>query len=119
MIVNVEFLKKKNACTKGMKEFEKLFPLGFNMSEWTRKKQIEIIKTPLRKYIAWAYYNNIIPLWSMRNANLRNADLSNAVLRGADLSNAVLSGANLSGAYINYNPNIDGYNFENGRLWEV
>ena len=52
---------------------------------------------------------------NLRYANLRSADLSYADLRSADLSFA----DNLNGLYINFDPEIKNYKFENGRLWKI
>ena len=52
-------------------------------------------------------------------ANLSSANLSSANLLLADLSSADLSSANLlEGVYIDKDPKIKGYRFENGRLWK-
>ena len=55
---------------------------------------------------------------NLRGANLRGAYLSGANLRGADLRGADLRGADLRGAYLDHDPNITGYKFENGRVWK-
>jgi len=55
----------------------------------------------------------------LRGADLRGADLRGADLRGADLRGEDLRGANLRGAYFYCDPEITGYVYKNGRLWEA
>ena len=97
MKVTVEMLRSVRACEPAVTLFHSMFGDVAEM-DWTRGKQIEIMRGPLGKYIGWAYQNNLIPLWSMRKADLSEADLSKADLRWADLSEANLRWANLSEA---------------------
>ena len=55
----------------------------------------------------------------LRGAYLQGADLQDAYLRDAYLQGAYLRGAYLRGAYIDNDPKIDGWKFENGRLWRI
>ena len=78
MKVTKEFLKEKNACREGVKAFAEYFPDGFELSLWDLEKQIEVLKSPLRIYIGWAFEKGVIPLWAMNNANLYGANLDGA-----------------------------------------
>jgi len=120
MKITKTLLENYNACKEGIKEFEKFFPQGFDLKNWTLEKQLEIIKSDLRKYFGWAVFNGIIPIWSMSRADLSRADLSGANLYGANLSRADLSGANLSGANLSganlYGANLSGANLYGANL---
>ena len=93
MQITVEKLKALNACEEGIREFERIFPNGIDVPEWTEWCQGVILSTPLRKYFAWAVSLRLFPIWSMRDINLSGADLS-----GANLSRANLSGADTTDA---------------------
>jgi uncharacterized protein YjbI with pentapeptide repeats len=95
--ITTKDLEAKNACQSGIDEFMKIYK-GKASIDWTVEKQIEIFKTPLGKYVGWAYQNDIIPLWSMRDADLYGADLYGANLCDADLRDANLRDANLRDA---------------------
>ena len=101
--ITVDDLKSHNACQQGIDDFV-AFAKGDRLEiDWTPEMQIEIIKSPLRKWFGWAVHSGLIPLWSMADANLSGADLSGADLRyanliGANLVDAELTGANLVGA---------------------
>ena len=142
-------LEKIGACSEGVKLFKKTYG-DKAIIKWTLDAQIELIKSPMGRYLGWAFWNKLLPLWSMsyadlssadlryadlryanlRSANLSYADLSYADLRSADLRSANLRSANLSsadlryaneltGAYLDSDPKIKGYKFENGRLWRI
>ena len=63
MKITIEQLEKHNACEEGIGDFLKMFTSGIADVEWTYEKQIEIIQSPLRKYIGWAVYEKLIPLY--------------------------------------------------------
>jgi len=115
MIITTDLLRKHNACKKGVDAFNSIFPNGFDTSEWTKKKQIELYKTELRRYIMWAVSKYLLPLWSMYNANLSGANLSWADLFKANLPWANLSEANLSGANL-FGANLSGANLFGANL---
>ena len=92
--ITVDDLKSLNACPAGIDEFVADFGNVYE-AEWTLEEQLRILKTPMRRWIGWAYRVGLIPLWSMSGANLSEADLSEADLSGANLHEADLSGANL------------------------
>ena len=92
-------LTKLSACQEGIDTLKKILGDKEEWSEnWTLEKQLELFKTPLKRYIMWATTQKLIPLWSMSRANLYGADLSGADLSGANLYGANLSRADLSGA---------------------
>ena len=95
--ITVDDLKSLNACPAGIDEFVADFGNVYE-AEWTLEEQLRILKTPMRRWIGWAYRVGLIPLWSMSGANLSEADLSEADLSGANLHEADLRGANLSWA---------------------
>jgi uncharacterized protein YjbI with pentapeptide repeats len=120
MKITKTYLKKIEACEEGIKCFSEMFPKGFNLKDWTYEKQIEVIKSPLREFIGWGFRNKIIPMYSMNDANLYNADLSyadlyNADLRYANLLNADLRYADLSNADLSY-ANLRNANLSNADL---
>jgi uncharacterized protein YjbI with pentapeptide repeats len=102
MKITKEFLETKNACTKGIKEFIKIFPNGFNLEDWNFEKQMELLKTPLREYFGWVYYNKVLPIYSMNNSDLSNSNLRNCDLKYSDLSNSNLRNSDLSGSNLRY-----------------
>ena len=132
--ITVKQLEEMQACDEGVKAFGDLFGKSANI-EWTLEKQIEILKSRLGRYVGWAFCKHLIPMWSMSSANLSSADLRSADLCSANLSYANLSYANLrsanlssadlrsaddlTGAFIDIDPKIAGYKFENGRLWRI
>ena len=97
MKITADDLLRKEACEDGVALFRKLYPDGFG-GEWNREAQIKILRSPLRKHLAWAWNVGLVPMWSISNANLSNANLSYANLSNANLSNANLSNADLSNA---------------------
>ena len=96
--ITIEQLREKNACTPGMTDFIAIYPSGIASIDWTRQTMIDMLKSPLRKWIGWAYKRCLLPYWSLCEADLSGADLRGADLSEADLCGANLSGANLSGA---------------------
>ena len=172
LTITVKQLESLSACSEGVALFKKIYG-DKAIIKWTLEAQLELIKSPMGRYLGWAFWSKLLPLWSMRYANLSGADLrstnlscadlSSANLRSADLSYADLSYANLSGAnlrsanlscadlrsanlscadlrsanlssanlrsanlrsalslegaYLDADPKISGYKFNNGRLW--
>jgi hypothetical protein len=108
--ITVAQLREKGACASGIKEFTDQYGEEAEI-EWTAETQVDFIKSPLRKYFGWAVDNNLIPMWSMRGANLRGANLEGANLWGADLRGANLEGADLEGA------NLEGADLRGANLW--
>ena len=93
LTLTIEQLTKAEACEEGIAAFRAAFQGESATVEWTRDKQIELLRSPLGKWMPWAHRNGLIPWWPMRGADLQGADL-----RGADLRGAILQGANLQGA---------------------
>lgn len=85
-------LEERDACKDGIEAFVKMFGESGTV-DWTRDKQIELLKSPLGKFIVWAWSNDLLPLWNLSGANLSRANLSGANLYGANLYGADLSGA--------------------------
>jgi uncharacterized protein YjbI with pentapeptide repeats len=108
--ITLEQLKGKTACQSGIDDFLSAYPSGIAEIEWTRDDMIAMLKTPLRKWIGWAYYKSLLPYWSLHGANLSGADLIGANLLGANLIGADLSDANLIGA------NLIGANLRDANL---
>ena len=98
--ITKKLLEEKEACAEGLACFNFAFPNGIDLKDWTVEKQIEVLKSDLRKYIGWAFVRGIIPLWSMQGANLEGAYLRYAYLGGANLRDANLRDAYLGGAKI-------------------
>jgi len=78
--ITKKLLEEKEACAEGLACFNATFPDGIDLKDWTAEKQIEVLKSDLRKYIGWAFARGIIPLWSMQGANLGRANLVRANL---------------------------------------
>ena len=97
-------LEKIGACSEGVKLFKKTYG-DKAIIKWTLDAQIELIKSPMGRYLGWAFWNKLLPLWSMSYADLSSADLRYA--------------NELTGAYLDSDPKIKGYKFENGRLWRI
>ena len=122
MKVTVEMLRSVRACKPAIEVFQSTFGDVAEM-DWTQEKQIEIMRGPMGKYIGWAYQNNLIPLWSMRKADLSEANLGGANLSWANLSEANLSEANLGGANLSganlAEANLGGANLSGANLSEA
>ena len=115
MRITKKLLEEKDACVEGLACFNAAFPNGIDLKDWTVEKQIEVLKSDLRKYIGWAFVRGIIPLWSMQGANLEGANLGGAYLGGANLGGANLGGAYLGGANLE-GANLGGANLEGAYL---
>src|SRR5262245_28251594 len=103
--ITLKELIAADPCTDGLEAF-KAFK-GPKKFKWTSEAQIELVKGPLRRWLGWAHYKNLIPAINLVGANLSGADLSRAYLSEANLSGANLSRANLSWPYL-YAPESDG-----------
>ncbi len=98
-MITVESLKVIDACKEGIKDFAAVYPNGLDPAAWTPEEQLRVLKhTELRKYLGWAWRNNVVPQWPMTRADLYRANLTRANLTGADLSGADLTGANVTRA---------------------
>ena len=113
MRITKKLLEEKEACDEGLACFNATFPDGIDLKDWTAEKQIEVLKSDLRKYIGWAFARGIIPLWSMQGANLGRANLVRANLYSANLESANLVRANLESA------NLENANLENANLYSA
>lgn len=102
--ITAELLREHDACDPGLEDFEATYPDGLE-TEWTLEDQLAILRTPLRRWLGWAWQEGLLPAWSMAcmdlsGARLDDADLRGAYLFGANLANAHLIGADLRGAYL-------------------
>jgi len=84
--LTVAQLEAKEACEEGVEAFRAAFGDEAKV-EWTREKQIETLRSPLGKWLAWAWRVDLIPWWSMSWADLSRANLSGADLSWADRPN--------------------------------
>ena len=100
MKITKNLLIEKGATCDGLDYFQDMFPDGvMKIEEWTEAHQAMLLgDEKARKYWGWLVGVNLIPTWSMREADLSGANLSGANLSEADLSEANLRWANLSGA---------------------
>lgn len=83
MKLTLSQLLKKGACEEGIQALKKV--LGDKdvwEGEWTKERQIQLMLTPVGKYIGWACQQGLLPLWEMSGADLRGANLSGANLYG-------------------------------------
>ena len=114
--ITAKQLQEADACESAVAIFKQVYGESAT-EEWTRDKQIELLKGPLGKYVGWAFLNGLLPMWSLRSANLRLADLQSADLRSANLWLADLRSANLDGAYCWSEDAPEGWETDqNGRL---
>ncbi len=86
--ITTQTLKDLRACQEGIDDFVRITG-GELICEWTLEKQIELLKTDLRKWFGWAVENKLIPMWSMSGADLYRANLYGADLSGANLYRAI------------------------------
>ena len=93
--ITIDQLISLNACESARKLFLAEFGERLEIPEYTPQHQEYLIRSDWRKYLGWAWSQNVLPKWSLRYADLRRADLRGADLRGADLREANLSWANL------------------------
>ena len=99
ILLSLKLLNELGACNQGLIDFVAHFGSQPIELDWTRETQIELIKTPLCRWFGWVISDKqILPAWSMRNADLRNANLQYANLQDVDLRNANLQYANLQDA---------------------
>ena len=66
--ITVADLQSKRACRSGIDAFSKQFGQVAKI-EWTRESQIELLKTPMRKYLGWAHYVGLLPLWTLSSVD--------------------------------------------------
>jgi uncharacterized protein YjbI with pentapeptide repeats len=114
MILTVEDLERAGACREGALAFRDVFGESVD-ADWTREKQLETLRGPLRRFLGWAWASSILPAWSMFRADLSGADLSGADLYRSNLSVANLSGANLSWARM-YKADLSGADLSGANL---
>ena len=99
MKITEELLRQKGAYEEGIAAFVAVYPEGLELSDWTQEEQLRVLRdTDLRRYLGGWWGGGILPVWTLRGADLSGADLNRADLSGANLSRADLSGANLSWA---------------------
>ena len=92
----------KAACDLAIADLDKLGVENITIASWNRAAQGFVLGSKIgRLYLIWLYDEGLLPLYSMRGANLRGANLNGADLRGADLNGANLRWANLNGANLN------------------
>lgn len=91
--LTVNQLVGAGASCGGLGEFKRLFGEYVEV-EWTREKQIEVLKGPLGPHVGWAYHKGLIPSWSLSGADLTRADLSEANLTRANLTRAKICSCN-------------------------
>ena len=103
MIITLEQLKKKNACTEALEAFETAVGQQTADIEWNEAAQGWFLASPLwRRWWGWGHYNGIFPIFSMAQIDLSGANLTGADLSQANLSGANLTGANLTGANLRW-----------------
>ena len=85
--VSVARLKELDACKEAVAAFREHFGESAS-ADWTPEKQLDVLRSPLGKYLGWAWGKNLLPMWRMGGAYLGGADLGGADLGGADLRGA-------------------------------
>ena len=96
--ITAESLEQMGACREAVEMFRRDFPDGYDLARWTREEQLRMVRTEWRRYLGWAWMKMVVPIWTMRDADLSGADLSAADLSGCDLSRSDLSDADLGDA---------------------
>lgn len=75
MRITTDTLYDNGACLAGISAFRTVFPDGFS-GEWTADAQMWVLAFPqTRRYLGWAWHNGLVPMWSLRDANLCGAYL--------------------------------------------
>ena len=97
-MITAEILKRHDACKDGLAWFNRRYPEGLTLAQWTRDEQIAAFRDGGGRWIMWGAHELLIPFWSLTGANLDGANLDGADLSGADLSGADLTRADLDGA---------------------
>ena len=86
MKITVSHLRDLNACESGIAEFTNLVgPNGFE-GEWTYQHQIALMLSSARGHMGFLVQNRLIPVFSMREADLEGANLGRADLNHCPLS---------------------------------
>ena len=124
LTITLQQLTDLRACEPAARLFSEQFGDRLDIPEYTPQHQEWLVRSEWRRYLGWVWGNNVLPQWSMREADLSEADLRGADLRGADLSGANLSGANLSEADLSWADlseavallALDGWSLIDGRL---
>ena len=98
------------ACDDALKIFAEQFGFESVTVDWTQIRQIELLLSPIGKYLGWAYERKLLPWWSMVGAPLDGASLNRASLDGASLDGASLNRASLVGA------SLDGANLTDAKV---
>ena len=107
-----------DACQTGVDAFDKLFPDGIHVAEWTWLHSAWLAATDVDSQ--WAINLGIVPAPDLYGADLEGADLYGADLYGANLEGADLRMANLYGADLRmanlYEASLRGANLEGANL---
>ena len=114
LTITIDQLISLKACESATDLFLAEFGRRLEIPDYTPQHQEYLIRSEWRKYLGWAWQQNVLPQWSLSEANLRGADLSEADLRWANLSWANLREANLRGAYTT--TAVPGWDLVDGRL---
>ncbi len=101
LTISIADLSKLDACSEGVQAFREFFGADAYSCDWTRDKQIELLKSPIGRWLGWAHQVGLIPWWNLNGASLTGASLDGANLNRADLNRANLNRADLNGADLN------------------
>ena len=112
--ISIAELEQASACSEGLDYARALAaawgdPSGTEIT-WSPLAQVWALTSPWRHWWRWALNMAILPAFSLRSANLSDADLSGANLYDADLSGANLRSADLRDA------NLSGANLRSANL---
>ncbi len=114
MIITYQQIQDAAPCGDWLEWFRENIGQQTADIEWTPAAQGLLLADPkLRRVFGWLVWKEIIPMWSMHQADLTQADLQGATLYGADLTQANLRGANLYGA------NLQGANLTQANLTQA
>ena len=101
-------IKAKGACQPGVDWYfamKRAFGCGKKplRIKWSPLSMVWALSNPdadQRGFARWLIDDGLLPMWSLKGANLTRANLTGANLDGANLAGADLTGAYLDGAYL-------------------
>lgn len=127
LVITVEDLFARGACSPWRDNFEKAYPQGLDLATFfdpnkdvVMKAWDDLLKTKLRAQLPWAWNEGLLPSIPgfVKETILDNRDLTGAAFRGADLLEADFDGSNLFGASFFYACLVDA-RFVGAKLMEA
>ena len=79
LTITLQQLTDLRACEPAARLFSEQFGDRLDIPEYTPQHQEWLVRSEWRRYLGWVWGNNVLPQWSMREADLSEADLRGAV----------------------------------------